>query len=209
MKCKATRGGRLLIRGAAHTVDQRKRIGRRPVAAPGNMLVRPRQHQAAAIEKPQHPAFRDRAPSAARPCWRAASLERGDVSAESNLSSVNSGAHRVVERTAVGAPEMRRAAARHRRRRVAAHRVGRMFRAVIGDDRRAIVIGAEIEAGAGILLDVDLVGEPADLVAARVRLAVPRPRFLGGTAPRRRISASACDIANCETWLVIGQRSAS
>ena len=37
----------------------------------------------------------------------------------------------------------------------------------------------------------------------------PSSSISGGTAPRRRISASACDIAKRETWLVIGIRSAS
>jgi len=37
-----------------------------------------------------------------------------------------------------------------------------MLGAVIGDDRRAIVIGTGNETGAGILLDVDFVGETAN-----------------------------------------------
>src|SRR6266853_1828697 len=71
--------------------------------------------------------------------------------------------HCIVKRAAVFTPQVRRAATRHARRRVAVHGVGRMFGAVIGDDRRAIVVGAEIETGAGILLDVDFVGETANL----------------------------------------------
>src|SRR5674476_318375 len=58
---------------------------------------------------------------------------------------------------------MRRSAARDRRWRIAIHRIDRMFRPIIVDDRRAIVIAAEIETRAGILLDVDLVGETPDL----------------------------------------------
>src|SRR3981189_3125170 len=65
---------------------------------------------------------------------------------------------------------MRRAAARHDRWRVVAHGVGGRFNAVIGDDRRSVVIGTKIEAGAGILLDVDLIGEPADLTAYALAL---------------------------------------
>src|SRR5450755_1359226 len=57
---------------------------------------------------------------------------------------------------------MRRAAARYGRWRIAVHGKGRVLRSIIGDDRRAIVIGAEIEAGAGILLDIDLIGELPD-----------------------------------------------
>ena len=39
-----------------------------------------------------------------------------------------------------------------------------MSRSVIGDDRGPIVVGAEVQSGAGILPDVDLVGEPADFL---------------------------------------------
>src|SRR5882757_5070412 len=37
--------------------------------------------------------------------------------------------------------------------------------AVINDDRRLIVVSAEVEPGAGILLHIDLVGETADLAS--------------------------------------------
>jgi len=38
-----------LVCSTADAIDQRKRIGRQPVAAPGHMLVRPRQHQSPVI----------------------------------------------------------------------------------------------------------------------------------------------------------------
>src|ERR1700694_3557318 len=99
---------------------------------------------------------------------------------------------------------MRGAAARDGRRRISVHRIGRMLGAVIRNDRRAIVIGAEVETRAGILLDVDFIGATADL-----RPSIPRPRFHRVPSNAGEFSASACDIAKRETWLVIGQRSAS
>src|SRR5947208_17099917 len=58
---------------------------------------------------------------------------------------------------------MRRTAPRHGRCRVAVHRVGGLLGAVIGDDRRTIVVAAEIEARTGILPHIGLVGETSDL----------------------------------------------
>src|SRR5271169_1306224 len=58
---------------------------------------------------------------------------------------------------------MRRTAARHNRWGIAAHRIGRLLGAVIGDDRRRIVVGTEVETGAGILLDIDFVSQPSGL----------------------------------------------
>src|SRR3954451_9909030 len=62
---------------------------------------------------------------------------------------------------------MWRATVRNRGRRIAVHRVGRMRRAIIDNDRRAVVIASEIETSAGILLDVDFVREPPDLPARK------------------------------------------
>src|SRR5205807_10048247 len=59
---------------------------------------------------------------------------------------------------------MRCSTSGHRGGRVAVHGIGRMSRSVIGDDRGPIVVGAEVQSGAGILPDVDLVGEPADFL---------------------------------------------
>src|SRR3954447_21628083 len=57
------------------------------------------------------------------------------------------------------------AAARNARRRIVAHRVGRVFAAIIDDDRRAIVVAPEIETRTRILLDVDRIGETPDLLS--------------------------------------------
>src|SRR3982751_2494276 len=70
---------------------------------------------------------------------------------------------------------MWRAAARNRGRRIAVHRVGRMRRAIIDNDRRAVVIASEIETSAGILLDVDFVRDPPDLLS---RKFAPRSNLL-------------------------------
>ena len=50
-----------------------------------------------------------------------------------------------------------------------------MFRSVVNDDRRAIIVGTEVEPGAGILPDVDLVGELPDLSPCQL---AARPRIL-------------------------------
>src|SRR4051812_13323954 len=69
---------------------------------------------------------------------------------------------------------MRRTATRHRRGRVAVHRIGGMFGAVIGDDWRALGVSAEVETAAGILPDVDFIGEapgfPPNLLSLRSRI---------------------------------------
>src|SRR5215212_7076076 len=70
---------------------------------------------------------------------------------------------------------MRRAAARNGGRRIVAHRIGRVFGSIIDDDRGTIVVAAEIETCTSILLDVDLIGETADLLS---RKFAPRPRIL-------------------------------
>ncbi len=63
---------------------------------------------------------------------------------------------------------MRRAGARHGGGRKASHRVGRRGFAVIGDDRRGIVVVAEVEARAAILLHVEIVGRSRKRSARRV-----------------------------------------
>src|SRR5882757_10274821 len=76
--------------------------------------------------------------------------------------------------------------------------------AVINDDRRLIVVSAEVEPGAGILLHIDLVGETADLASRALtfrsrlldfvrhrtaaanfcfRMRHPKPRDLAGDRP--------------------------
>ena len=69
-----------------------------------------------------------------------------------------------------------------------AHRIGRMRCAVIGDDRRAGVEIAEIQAAAALLLDVKIVGLLADL-----RRALPRRRVV--VARYRRKSRAAAAIS--------------
>src|SRR3954451_2368407 len=82
---------------------------------------------------------------------------------------------------------MWRATVRNRGRRIAVHRVGRMRRAIIDNDRRAVVIASEIETSAGILLDVDFVRDPPDLLS---RKFAPRSHLLDfiGYAPTSQIS---------------------
>ena len=77
-------------------------------------------------------------------------------------------------------------------RREVRHREARLFVAVIGDDRRAVVEIAEVEAGAAILLDVEIVGGLPDLLRARRRPPVPAARSPSGTARRWLNIASAC-----------------
>ena len=47
---KLGRKRRFCPRGASHEIDEIERVGRRRVAAPGNMLVRTHQHEPVAIE---------------------------------------------------------------------------------------------------------------------------------------------------------------
>ena len=147
------------------------------------MLVRSRQHQLAAVGKwrawlrrcdIEH--LQRHAPLARPP------LERSDIRCRIEPQQRELRSHRVVERTAVLAPQMRRAAARDRRGRIAVHRIGRMLGAIIGDDRRAIVIGAEVETRAGILLHVDLVGETPDLAPRTLALRSRILDFVGHRA---------------------------
>ena len=75
-----------------------------------------------------------------------------------------------------------------------------MLGAVIRDDRRAIVIGAEVETRAGILLDIDLVGETPDLP--------PRICSLIGNALTNHISWR-CDISKAtkvQSWFAAVQQ---
>jgi hypothetical protein len=151
------------------------------MAAPGDVLVGSRQHQGVAIkdgravffdiENPERHAFRARG-----------SLQRRNIERRIEPQQRKLRPHFIVKRATLLAPYMRGAAPRHARRRVAVHRIGRMLGAVIGDDRRAIVVSAEVETGAGILLDVDLVGETADFP--------PRQRIEAGAQPLRCAASS-------------------
>src|SRR5580692_2589367 len=82
---------------------------------------------------------------------------------------------------------MRRAATRDRRRRIIAHRIRRRLGAVVSDDWRRVVIGAEVKPRASILLDVDLIGETPDLLTRRF---APRPLLLD----LRRHRATAANL---------------
>ena len=85
-----------LVRRAADAVDQRQRIGRQPVATPGHMLVRTRQHQPR-----RHTKMASRgccwhccstsSTLSGTPLLRAAASSAPTSIAGSNRSSVNSG----------------------------------------------------------------------------------------------------------------------
>ncbi len=75
---------------------------------------------------------------------------------------------RVVDRAARSDPEVRHAAARDSRRRDASHVVSRRCLAVVGDDRRAVVEVAEVEAGRRELGEVDLAQARAERGAKHV-----------------------------------------
>ncbi len=77
---------------------------------------------------------------------------------------------------------MRHARARRRRGREVAHGVGRGGLAVIGDDRRALIVVAKVETGAAILLHIEVVGGLSDrgahaLALGAVSFDLRRDRF--------------------------------
>src|SRR2546423_15571898 len=93
---------------------------------------------------------------------------------------------------------MRRAAARNSGWRIAAHRIGRVFGAIIDHDRRAIVVAAEIETRTRILLDVDLIGEPPDLSSRNFAPCSPILDLIGyrATAMNLRLSVRHRETRN-------------
>src|SRR5260370_921667 len=98
---------------------------------------------------------------------------------------------------------MRGGATRHARRRVAVDRIGRMFGTVIGNDWRTIVVGAEVETGAGILLDVDLVGETADFPP---RFCASRSRLLDFIGHRATAANFSLGVRHRESRPLAGDR---
>lgn len=106
------------------------------------------------------------------------------------------GAHRVVDGTAVVQPEVGRPAAGHGRWRELVHAVRRRRLAVVGDEMRAVVEVAEVQSGAAVLLDVQVVqrspGRLADL-----RRPAPGPRC---RAERPRAPSAARAHGSWRTW---------
>src|SRR5256714_8586927 len=98
---------------------------------------------------------------------------------------------------------MRRAAARNSGWRIAAHRIGRVFGAIIDDDRRAIVVAAEIETRTSILLDVNLIGEPPDLSS---RNFAPCSRILNLIGYRATATNFRLGVRHGETRNLTGNR---
>ena len=83
----------------------------------------------------------------------------------------------VQQRATVGQPGMRHPRPWHRRGGKAAHAVGRRCLAIIRNDRRSIIVVAKVQAGAAILLNVEIVGCASKLFRAPRRRPHHPPRF--------------------------------
>ena len=176
-----------------HARDQRGRIGRQGVAAPGDMLVGARQHQLLGVGRAAFRGIEVEQPER-HVARRRGGLQRRHVDGAVEAQQRVAVAHRVIERAAVAQEDVRRAAARHGRGREAIHGIGRLRRAVIGDDRRAFVVIAEVQPAAAVLLHIQVVGGLAQ--AARLRIARgPGASMSGGTARRCFASAIAWFMA--------------
>ena len=100
---------------AAQKVDQFRRIRRFGVAAPGNVPVGPHQHELFGVDRGCRCVV-DVDTASGMPRDLAAATRPSTATLAVEPDQAVAVAERVVERAAVAQPEVRRAAARHRRR---------------------------------------------------------------------------------------------
>ncbi len=146
---------------ASHDIDKRQRSGRLLVAAPRHVLVRAHQHEPAPVEVIRlrwlHIQNRQRHPPVCRSSNEARDGRRR-VESKQGVGRTQG----VVKRPAAFEPEVGCATSRNCGRGERAHGVGRLLLAVVGDDRRTIVVVAEIQAAAALLFDVERISFLAD-----------------------------------------------
>ena len=118
--------------GTTNEIDQRERVGRNLIAAPRDMLIGSRQHELVPVDG-RGIFGGDNVEQDHRHTPRAGSgKQRSGIDYRVEPQQRVVGPHDIVERPAVVEPQVRRAAAGHRRRRERRHRVGWVRLAVVG-----------------------------------------------------------------------------